>query len=334
MDEKDKRIRELEKEVRILKELVSALIAENAELKARLNKNSENSSKPPSSDGLKKTVKNSRVKTGNQSGGQPGHTGTTKNITPTPDTIIELKPQTHCECGGTIIIRTDNFTVRQVSDIQPVKVITVEYRAHDGDCESCGKTYKASYPKGVDATVTYGDNLQAMVTYLTNYQLIPLKRTTELVQDLFGLPISQGFIVNSNKEAYTNLESTETMLKETIIKSDVANFDESGMRVNGRGYWLHSASTETETVYSIHPKRGKEAMNDMGILPFFFGTAIHDHLKSYYHYLCAHGECNQHHIRHLQYLNENLQQTWAGEMIMLLIRIKRHVVLSRTFGAY
>ena len=131
----------------------------------------------------------------------------------------------------------------------------------------------------------------------------------------------------------TNLAPVEARLKDEIIRSDIVYFDESGMRVCARLYWIHSASTNECTVYLVHPKRGKDAMDAMGILPEFQGTAIHDHWKSYYHYLCAHAECNAHHLRHLQWLFENLGYDWAGEMICLLLRIKRHVDLSIAFGA-
>lgn len=192
--------------------------------------------------------------------------------------------------------------------------------------------HKASFPEGIEGTVSYGENLQAIVTYLNVYQLIPLKRATELVEDLFKLNISQGTIVSSNHEAYEKLGDTEVLIKEDIIQSDVASFDESGMRVKGKNHWLHCACTESSTVYSIHEKRGVEAMDDMGILPVFRGTAIHDHWKSYYHYdQCAHGECNGHHLRHLKYLYENLGCAWAAEMSCLLLRIKRHVDLSKLF---
>jgi hypothetical protein len=212
--------------------------------------------------------------------------------------------------------------------------VTVEYHAHDGICSKCGKIHKASFPDGVESTVSYGENIQTIVTYLTTYQLVPLKRTTELVEDLFGLKISQGTVVSASEEAYDKLEDTEVAIKEEIIESDVVHFDESGMRVEGKTHWLHSAGTESATHYSIHEKRGREAMDAIGILPKFRGTAIHDHWKSYYHYdLCAHGECNEHHLRTLQYLYENLGITWAFEMACLLLRIKKHVDLSKTFGA-
>jgi hypothetical protein len=336
MDEKDKIIEELKEEIRILKELVAALMAENAELKARLNKNSRNSGKPPSSDGPRKpVVKNSRKPSEKPSGGQQGHIGVTKPLTPSPDRVVLVMPKTECECGGEIITETGRYTVRQVTDVEPIKVITVEYRAHSGVCCVCGKVHKASFPEHIkSAPASYGENIEALVTYLTSYQLIPLKRAVELVEDLLGVKISQGFIVQSAQEAYEKLAETEEQIKRDVIGSDTAHFDESGIRVGGKTHWLHSADTKDSTVYTIHEKRGREAMDDMGILPNYRGNAIHDHWKSYYHYdQCAHGECNEHHLRHLTYLHEELEQAWAGDMAALLLRIKKHVDLNRLFGA-
>ena len=335
MEELLAKIAMLEEENGILRSLIASLVAEITELKARLNKNSNNSNKPPSSDGPKKGApKNSRVPSGKSSGGQSGHKGATKELSPAPDTVIELKPKTECECGGEIVIQTDVFTIRQVTDIQPAKVVTVEYRAEEGVCTKCGKIHKASFPQGVDGTVCYGENVQAIVTYLTNYQLLPLKRTTELVQDLFGLKVSQGTVVTAGQEAYEKLEDTENEIKQELLDSDVVHFDETGMRVMGKTQWLHSAGTQSATLYGIHKKRGYEAMDSIGILPSFRGTAIHDHWKSYYHYInCAHGECNQHHLRNLKYLYEELDVSWAFEMACLLLRIKMHVDLSKCFGA-
>jgi len=342
MEELMAKIAALEEENKILRELVvvlTARIAEQdgkiAELEARLNKNSKNSNKPPSSDGLKKSApKNSRQPSGRASGGQIGHAGVTKELNPAPDTVVELKPATKCECGADIIIQTDNYTVRQVTDTQPVKVVTVEYHAHDGICSKCGKIHKASFPAGVEGTVSYGENIRGLVTYLTTYQLIPLKRATELVNDLFGVKISQGTVVSAGLDAYEKLAGAESRTKAEIIGSDVVNFDETGMRSEGKTQWLHSAGTQSATYYEIHEKRGHVAMDEIGILPVFTGTAIHDHLKSYYHYdKCAHGECNQHHLRALEYLHEDLGEAWAYDMKCLLLRIKTHVDLCKLFGA-
>ena len=327
-------------ECEALKALVATLVRELEEaraeiktLKAQLSKNSSNSSKPPSSDHPGKKIKNSRIKSGKPSGGQTGHEGKTKQTTSKPDRVVKLEPQTECACGGKIIIDNEAFLVRQQEELQPAKVITVEYRAHDGTCDCCGKEYKASFPEGVAGPISYGPNLRGMITYLNAYQLLPLKRTAEMIKHLYGIDISQGTIVNIMREAHANLAPVESRLKDEIIRSDIVYFDESGMRVCARLYWIHSASTKECTVYLVHPKRGKDAMDEMGILPVFQGTAIHDHWKSYYHYLCAHAECNAHHLRHLQWLFEHLGYDWAGEMICLLLRIKRHIDLSLAFGA-
>jgi len=325
---------ELLEENRVMKELVKSLAAKIESLEAKLKKNSNNSSKPPSSDGLGKKVKNSRQPTGKKSGGQEGHNGFNKELSANPDTIVQLIPKKTCECGGEIIVQIENYTMRQVTDIVRPSVITVEYHAHDGVCAECGTVHKASFPENAKGVASYGENLQAFVTYLTNYQLIPLKRAVELVEDIFGQKISQGTIISSNMEAYEKLAEAENLVKGEILQSDVAHFDETGMRVKGKTHWMHSVGTATCTVYGIHKKRGKEAMDEMDILPRFRGTAIHDHWKSYYHYLlCAHSECNEHHLRHLKYLFEDLGEAWAGEMICLLLRIKKHVELSKLFGA-
>jgi len=178
------RVETLEEANKILQGLVTSLTTKITELEAKLNKNSQNSNKPPSSDGPNGTIKNNRVITGRPSGGQPGHKGATLELNPKPTTVIELKPKTQCECGGLIETETHGSTKRQVTDIEPAKVITIEYRAQTGVCSKCGKTHKASFPENVNSTVSYGDNIQALVTYLTTYQLIPLKRASELVKDL------------------------------------------------------------------------------------------------------------------------------------------------------
>jgi len=98
------------------------------------------------------------------------------------------------------------------------------------------------------------------------------------------------------------------------------------VRVNKQLHWLHVAATERLTHYDIHAKRGKEAMDEAGILPAFGGTAVHDHWKPYFGYKgCAHGLCNAHHLRELQYMEQQYGQVWATEMTELLLEIKQAV---------
>jgi len=326
----------LKEENEILKKTVAALTAKVEELKAKSKKNSKNSGKPPSSDGLdkEKVTESLRERTGRAPGGQSGHQGSGLELKSQPDKVVVLHVKNTCECGGKITVKSDAGEKRQETDIEPSKVITIEYRAEEGICELCGKTHKASFPEGVDATAVYGPGIQAVLTYMTNYQHLPLERATEFVKEIYGIDISQGTIISANKEVYEKLEEVDPLIKDEIINSDVAGFDESGMRVAGELNWLHCAATKDAVYYTIHKKRGKEGMDDAGILPNFRGTAIHDHWKAYYKYVdCAHGECNAHHLRQLVFLSDVLGQDWAKEMLCLLMRIKRHVDYSRLFGS-
>ena len=324
----------LKEEIEILKKTVAALSAKIEELEAKSKKNSNNSSKPPSSDGPGKKTQSLRKSTGRAPGGQEGHKGSGLKLTDQPGKVVVLEVKNTCECGGIIAVKSSAGEKRQVTDIEPSKTITIEYRAQEGICELCGKAHKASFPEGVDATAVYGSSIQAVLTYMTNYQHLPLERATEFVKEIYGIDISQGTIMSSNKEVYEKLEKVDPLIKDELINSDVVGFDESGMRVAGRLNWLHCAATKDAVYYTIHEKRGKEGMDDAGILPNFTGTAIHDHWKAYYKYTnCSHGECNAHHLRQLVFISDVLGQDWAKEMLCLLIRIKTHVDYSRLFDS-
>ena len=334
IDAMAKEIALLKEENEILKNTVAALTAKVEQLEAKSKKDSKNSSKPPTSDGLgkAKVTQSLRKRTGREPGGQDGHKGSGLKLKDQPDKIVVLKVKDTCECGGNIVIKDGVMERRQSTDIEPSKVITIEFRAEEGVCEECGKVHKASFPEGLDAAAVYGAGIQAVLTYMTNYQHLPLERATEFVKEIYGIDISQGTIISANKEVYDELEKVDPLIKDELINSDVVGFDESGMRVAGRLNWLHCATTKDAVYYTIHGKRGKEGMDDAGILPNFTGTAIHDHWKAYYKYTnCSHGECNAHHLRQLVFISDVLGQDWAKEMLCLLMRIKTHVDYSRLF---
>lgn len=294
-------------------------------LESQVNKNSNNSSKPPSSDGLKKKPKNNRRKSGKPTGGQPGHEGKTLEKVTSPDEVIDIKPE-HCECGCTLDNIKGTTRTRQVFEIPVIEIKVIEYRTHEKKCPVCGKVHKTQFPEGVNQPVQYGENLQALMTYLTNYQLIPLERAAELIRDLTGQDISQGTFVNTNKRLEKNLEVFESAIIDQLVDAEVVHFDETGMRTYKKTKWIHSASTNELTYYAIHDKRGAAASRDIGILPKFQGTAVHDHWKPYYTYIdCTHAECNAHHLRNLKGIYENYGHEWAKEMSELLVEIKGRV---------
>lgn len=324
-------VKSLNEEIIALREENLMLLARNAELEAKAKKNSKNSSKPPSTDNHKKPS-NSRQKTDRSTGGQKGHEGKTLLKSDQPDNIIDIKAEA-CECGCCLSGIEGEIQTRQVFDLPKITVNVTEYRTHKIVCPICNKVHKTEFPKTVSQPVQYGENLQALMVYLSNYQLIPLDRTSQLIGVLTGQKISQGTIVNVTKKLYNKLEDFEYALKEQLKKADVLHTDESGMRSQGKTNWVHTASTEYLTHFAMHEKRGKQATIDIGILPEFTGTMVHDHWKSYYFFEdCTHAECNAHHIRTLNGIYENFSHEWAQDMGSLLVKIKRQVDLLKETG--
>lgn len=197
-------------------------------------------------------------------------------------------------------------------------------------CPQCGRIHEAPFPEEVAAPVQYGSTLKAIAIYLRGYQLLPSQRTAEVFDDVFSCSISEGALDSILKEGSAPVEEPVERIKERQKISSFVCFDETGMSLNGTNQWLHSASTQELTYYSIHQKRGREAMNDIGILPACQGTAIHDSLSAYFTYeQCRHGLCNAHHIRELTFIKELYNQPWAGEMIECLLKIKRKTEKAR-----
>jgi transposase len=307
------------------------------ELESQLAKDSHNSSKPPSSDGYKKPKNaNKRKKSNRKPGGQKGHKGNTLQKVDNPDHTIPHKIE-KCSCCGHPLINCEieGYDTRQVFDIPPVLVEVTEHKAEVKYCEKCGCKNTASFPPKASAEACYGSRIKSLLVYLTNYQLIPYERATEILQDLFHHNISVGSIYSANEKCYINLADVEQAIKKGIIASDVAHFDETGLRVVQEErslLWLHSASTDKLTHYALHAKRGKVGMEAIGILPRFRGRAIHDHWKSYFHFPCYHALCNAHHGRELTFVFEEDKLDWAGKMIDLLLSIKKAVDEAKAQG--
>lgn len=158
---------------------------------------------------------------------------------------------------------------RQVFELPKITINITEYRTHQIVCPRCNKVHKTEFPMKVSQPVQYGENLQALTVYLSNYQLIPLERTTELINVLTGQKISQGTIINVTKNLYKKLEEFESTLKEQLKNATVLNVDESGMRDKGKTNWVHATSTENLTDFAIHKNRGAKATIDIGIFSNF-----------------------------------------------------------------
>ena len=240
-------------EIKALREENMRLLARNIELEAKQNKNSNNSSKPPSTNNNKKPS-NSRKKTGRSSGGQVGHDGKTLFKIDHPDNIIDIRKKT-CNCGCNLSNIEGKIQTRQVFDLPQISINVTEYKTHEVVCPYCKEVHITEFPTAINQPVQYGDNLQALMVYLSNYQLVPLARTTEIIKNLTGKNISQGTIVNANKRLYDSLENFEDTIKEQLKKAVVFILMNQELRSKGKINWVHVASTNHATHYAMHKKR-------------------------------------------------------------------------------
>lgn len=302
---------------------------------AALERNSRTSSKPPSTDATnftnKPKPKSRRIKTDRKPGGQHGHDGHTLEQSDTPDHIIEhpfTKSDSCPSCGLAVspnqLANTSDYEARQVFDLPPIQIEITEHRAHKCKCSGCGNPLKAHFPDGITAPVQYGPRVQATAIYLSHYQLLPYERLSESMADLFSCSLSQGTLANIIKRAAQKAQKTDRHITEALRNSPIIHSDETGSRLNGKLHWLHVTCTNTLTSYHFDSKRGACAMERMRILPGYTGSVIHDFWKPYYRFEdCSHYLCNAHLLRELTYLHEQHDQTWAAEMIEVLLEGKR-----------
>jgi transposase len=289
------------------------------ELEGRLKMNSRNSSKPPSSDGLTKpSPKSLRKKSERTSGGQPGHEGKTLEQVQNPDQSHELKLE-RCPCSGVALGEEQivGTIKRQVFDLPSPKLEVTEYIAQIYRLDD-GKQIHADFPEGVDNAVQYGFRFQAWLVYLSDYQMIPLRRIRSMCADLFGYSVSEATIVAARKRCADNLERFMEVTGERLRNAAVLHADETGMRVENKTVWLHSLSNAEYTLYHIDPKRGYDAIERMGILKDYSGWLVHDFWSAYFKLSCNHAMCNQHIVRELSYFEEKYR--WAARMKALLLQ--------------
>jgi transposase len=291
-----------------------------ADLEERLGRNSRNSNQPPASDGFNRPPRSQRPSRGKRPGGQPGHKGSTLRFNPLPDHIILHRPP-HCtHCGHALADVAPDAPPerRQVVDLPPLRLETTEHQLARITCPQCTHHNQARGPGTALEPLQYGPRLKALGLYLTNYQLLPYERTTELLTDLFGAAPSAATLYGALEAAAAVLEPVEQVVRESLQQAPVAHFDETGFHVRGKRQWLHVASTATLTLYFPALQRGQAASQVMDVLPHFTGVAVHDCYSSYFVYPCRHALCNAHLLRELTAVEERGGQAWASKLKELL----------------
>jgi transposase len=313
-------------------------LARIAELEARLGMSSKNSSKPPSSDGLVKPAPRSlRKKSGRGPGRPAGQPGTTLEQVADPDVVVRHVPDFCGGCGDGLAGAAEvAVTRRQVFDIPEPAVVVTEHQIVTVAC-GCGHRTSGAAPAEATAPVAYGPRLAGIGVYLLHGQFLSIGRTADALRDLFGLPVAAATVSCWVKRtALGIIAKVLPVIADRIAAAPVAHFDETGMRTDGRLAWLHSASTSTAVLLSVHPKRGTAAMDAAGVLPRFAGIAVHDAWAPYDTYTRAtHALCNAHVLRELVYVTDTAAGATAElaeQAIGALQQLNRLVNAARTDG--
>jgi transposase len=322
-----------------LRAALAIALARIEELSARLGMSSRNSSKPPSSDGLAKPApKSLRAKSGKRPGRPTGQAGFTLLPVDRPDHQFRYEPEVCAGCGaglaGAPLVGVEQ---RQVFDLPPVALEVTGHELLVRQCP-CGRVTKAAAPAGVAAPVQYGPRIAGAGVYLFHGQFLSKGRTAAALGDLFGAPVAAGTVASwTAKTAAGITEEVIPVITDRIAQAPVAHFDETGLRTAGKLHWMHSASTDTDVLLSVHAKRGTKGMDAAGVLPRYEGVAVHDAWAPYDTYTgTAHALCNAHLLRELIYVQDTGSRKVADlaeQATDALLKIKNLVETAATSEA-
>ena len=295
----------LQEQILLLKEKNQRLEDRLKILEGRLNKNSGNSSKPPSTDTRRpKKTESTKKKSDKKSGGQPGHQGSNLALHENPDEVIRLTIFKCKNCHHPLKNIKSKIEVRQVFEIPEPKMWVTEYQAESKECQ-CGYTTTACFPERITHKTQYGTRAKSLMVYMNQHQFVPYHRASQFFEAVYGHKISPATIVNAVGHLAFRLAQLDFEIKDFLTKANLAHCDETSLSVSGTKNWLHTVGTDKVAHFALHPRRGQAATVDIGILPKFKGTLVHDHWKSYFSYKeASHALCNAHHLRELRFIHE------------------------------
>jgi transposase len=217
-----------------LREQVQALVARVQELEGQRAKDSHNSSKPPSSDGLARKPKSLRKKSERKPGGQSGHRGSHLRLVAQPNSVVVHRPTTCGTCQATLPDTAWAWIERrQVQELPPLSLVVTEHQIAHVRCPGCGATTRGPVPEGARAPVQYGPRLRALAVYLVQQQFVPYARAREVLAEVFGAALSVGTLVGLVRQAEEQLHTVENQIRRRLRRAAVLHHDETGLRVVG-----------------------------------------------------------------------------------------------------
>ena len=330
-----KKLKRLQQGMDDLKSMVDSLKEENANLrnkvtelekKLKSKKDSSNSSIPPSQD-QNRVKKNTslRKKTNRKTGGQPGHKGTTLEMSNEPDQI-EFHVPCACSCCGEILDAPHELIgKRQVIDIPPIRPVTTEHQIYSVQCK-CGLLNKGQYPKSATSPVNYGSNIEVLINYLSARQYMSIVRIEEFFHQVLGVKLSQGTIVNKLDRFADKCKEAYEEIRDKVSQSEVIGSDETGCVINGKKHWVWTWQTSNNTFISVSESRGFKAIEDNFENGFPNSILVSDcwaaqlKTKSKFHQICM-----AHLQRELNYFKQLATEKWStrfSNLISQALRLK------------
>lgn len=232
----------------------------------------------------------------------------------------EISKARSCErCGADLRgVAAVGYEERKKIDIIFEKVVQT-VRAEIKECPDCGCDSKGRFPADMPGPLQYGVGVIAYVLNLLIAQMVSLSRIQKSMKSLLGVVFSQTTILNYVLRLQAALAEWEEVCIEQITQERALHTDETSIRVGKKNQWVHVISGGDITLKFLHPKRGKEAIEDIGIIPRYGGVIIHDCWSSYLGYeQCEHGLCGSHLLRELAFVMESNGYRWAKNMKQLL----------------
>jgi len=296
---------------------------ENAQLKAELEKlktppkDSSNSSKPPSTD-QKSNKYPSKEKSWKKPGGQKGHKGKTKFMADNPDEIKEIIPNKCPHCNNHHILNTGKILEkRQEIDIPPIVPYIVEYQQMAGQCTMCGSRVVEKFPENITASVIYGNNITAMISYLNVSGRMGYQQITTCFRDLFNCPISEGTVQNKLKKTAKNLKPLYDNILELLKTSPVIGSDETGLRITAQNAYSWVFQNNNLTYLTAQFSRGFKVIDNL-FGQSFNGIWVSDRYPAQLKIKGNHQLCLAHLIRDCIYLGDSKKSKFAKSLLNLL----------------
>jgi len=275
-------------------------------------KNSRNSSIPSSQTGKDTTSTGTTGKGKKQNDALSGNTRTVETVQ-----VAKVKDCEVCgeDLNDTPAIGHERRTKIDIIFEKVVNHVDAELKI----CPRCNTQNKGHFPEDMSGPLQYGPGIKGYVVNLLVAQMVSLKRVQQMIQTLIGQILSEATILKYVIQLYLALERWEQSSVEQLLKMPSMHVDETSLRVDRKNYWIHVYSAGDITLKFLHPNRGLDAIEEIGIIPRYGGVVIHDCWKSYFSYEhCGHGLCGSHLLRELTFIIDSNGYAWASNMKRLM----------------